>query len=143
MMFMPIESACAVALHDDKSLFTEAFDRNIVIVTPMTLLAALKIIFTVWQYERQNQNSKMIAEEAGKLYDKFAGFTQDLLELGRKINSLGKTYEDAKNKLSSGKGNLISRAEKIRELGAKTSKSLPPELVSLSEDVIEVGTDKE
>jgi DNA recombination protein RmuC len=143
MMFMPIESACAVALHNDKSLFTEAFDKNIVIVTPMTLLAALKIVFTVWRYERQNQNAMKIADEAGRLYDKFTGFAVDLLELGRKIDSLGKTYEDAKNKLSSGKGNLISRAEKIRELGAKTSKSMPQELVSLSEDVIEVETDKE
>ena len=79
-----------------------------------------------------------IADEAGKLYDKFAGFSLDLLELGRKIDSLSKTYEDAKSKLSSGKGNLISRAEKIRELGAKTSKCIPPELISLSEDVIDV-----
>ncbi len=142
MMFMPIEHACAVALQYDKSLFSEAFEKNIIIVTPMTLLAALKIVFTVWRYERQNQNALRIAEEAGRLYDKLTGFAADLVEIGRKIDSLHKTYDEARGKLSEGKGNLISRAEKLRELGAKTSKALPPELVSMSEDVIDVDPDK-
>jgi len=142
MMFMPIEHACAVAMQYDKTLFSEAFEKNIIIVTPMTLLAALKIVFTVWRYERQNQNALRIAEEAGRLYDKLTGFAIDLTEIGRKIDSLHKTYDEAKGKLSEGKGNLISRAEKLKELGAKTSKSLPLELVSLSEDVIDVENEK-
>ncbi|HCE43083.1 MAG TPA: DNA recombination protein RmuC [Lentisphaeria bacterium] len=142
MMFMPIEHACAAALQYDKSLFSDAFEKNIIIVTPMTLLAALKIIFTVWRYERQNQNALKIADEAGRLYDKFTGFAVDLTEIGRKIDSLHKTYDEAKGKLSEGKGNLISRAERLKELGAKTSKSLPSELVSLSEDVIDVEQGK-
>ncbi len=141
MMFMPIEHSCSAALQYDKSLFTEAFEKNIIIVTPMTLLATLKIVFTVWRYERQNQNALKIAEEAGRLYDKLKGFADDLTEIGRKIDSLHKTYDEARGKLSEGKGNIISRAERLKELGAKTNKALPTELVSLSEDVIDVESD--
>ena len=131
LLFVPIEAAFSLALEHDTELFLSTFDKNIVLVTPSTLLAMLRTIQTIWRHEQQNQNAEEIARRAGALYDKFVGFVDDLQDIGNKITSLQTSYDKAHNKLASGKGNLVTRAENMRELGAKTSKNLPTSLVEI------------
>ncbi len=125
LMFMPIEPAFALAVQSENSLFSDAFELNIVIVSPSTLLATLRTIASIWRQENQNKNALEIAKQSGALLDKFVGFVEDLESIGRKIDDSKDCYTDAMKKLKDGSGNLIRRAEKIKELGAKTSKSLP------------------
>ncbi|GBL54547.1 DNA recombination protein RmuC [Pseudomonas citronellolis] len=125
LLFMPVEAAFSVALQAEPNLFQEAFERNIVIVSPTTLLATLRVIDSLWRQERQTQNAREIAERAGALYDKFVLFVQDLDEMGSRLQQLDKAYAAARNKLCEGRGNLISRAEQVKLLGARASKSLP------------------
>ena len=122
LMFIPIEQAFINAINNDDSIYNIAFKRNIVIVTPSTLLAVLKTISNIWRNEDQNQNSKEIAKQSGAMYDKLASLVEDLIKVGAAMDQTKDRYSSAMNKLHSGKGNLIGRAEKIRELGAKTSK---------------------
>ncbi|MEE8410646.1 MAG: DNA recombination protein RmuC, partial [Myxococcota bacterium] len=117
------------ARHDD-SLYDDALARNIVIVTPTTLLATLRTVENIWRYEHQSQNAQLIAKKAGDLYDKLVGFVSDLEELGKRLTTTQKSYDAAVNKLSAGRGNLIRRAEEMKSLGASTSKSLPESLVA-------------
>ncbi|MNZ27492.1 DNA recombination protein RmuC [compost metagenome] len=125
LLFMPIEAAFSAALQAEPNLFQEAFERNIVIVSPTTLLATLRVIDSLWRQERQSQNAREIAERAGSLYDKFVLFVQDLDEIGSRLQQLDKAYASARNKLCDGRGNLVSRVEQLRLLGARASKSLP------------------
>lgn len=125
LLFMPVEAAFSAALQAEPNLFQEAFERNIVIVSPTTLLATLRVIDSLWRQERQTQNAREIAERAGALYDKFVLFVQDLDEVGTRLQQLDKAYAAARNKLCEGRGNLISRAEQVKLLGARASKSLP------------------
>lgn len=139
LLFVPIESAFALALKRDTELYDEAFRQNILIVTPSTLLASLRVIENLWRQDRQNRNALRIAEEAGKLYDKFVGFTEDLERIDQALQQARSAYRSAHNKLTSGRGNLIGRAEKLQQLGARASKTLPagfqpPEPPPLSED---------
>ncbi|WP_033888904.1 DNA recombination protein RmuC, partial [Pseudomonas aeruginosa] len=113
------------ALQAEPNLFQDAFAQNIVIVSPTTLLATLRVIDSLWRQERQNQNAREIAERAGSLYDKFVLFVQDLDEVGSRLQQLDKAYAAARNKLTEGRGNLISRSEQLKLLGARASKSLP------------------
>ncbi|WAC46732.1 DNA recombination protein RmuC [Pseudomonas sp. SL4(2022)] len=129
LLFVPIEAAFASALQADPGLFQEAFDQHIVIVSPTTLLATLRVIDSLWRQERQSQNAREIAERAGALYDKFVAFIQDLDEMGARLQQLDKTYAGARNKLCEGRGNIISRVENLKLLGARASKSLPVELL--------------
>lgn len=129
LLFVPIEAAFAAALQAEPNLFQEAFDRNIVIVSPTTLLATLRVIDSLWKQERQSQNAREIAERAGWLYDKFVLFIQDLDEVGNRLQQLDKAYAAARNKLTEGRGNLVSRSEQLRLLGARASKSLPADLL--------------
>ncbi len=129
LLFVPIEAAFAAALQADPGLFQEAYDQHIVIVSPTTLLATLRVIDSLWRQERQSQNAREIAERAGALYDKFVAFVQDLDEMGSRLQQLDKAYAAARNKLVEGRGNLVSRAENIKLLGARASKSLPGELL--------------
>ncbi|WP_434631194.1 DNA recombination protein RmuC [Pseudomonas sp. Z1-14] len=129
LLFVPIEAAFSAALQAEPTLFQEAFDRNIVIVSPTTLLATLRVIDSLWKQERQSQNAREIAERAGWLYDKFVLFIQDLDEIGNRLQQLDKAYSAARNKLTEGRGNLISRSEQLKLLGARASKSLPTELL--------------
>ncbi|MGN8344097.1 DNA recombination protein RmuC [Pseudomonas sp. SMV71] len=129
LLFVPIEAAFSAALQAEPNLFQEAFDRNIVIVSPTTLLATLRVIDSLWKQERQSQNAREIAERAGWLYDKFVLFIQDLDEIGSRLQQLDKAYSAARNKLTEGRGNLISRSEQLKLLGARASKSLPAELL--------------
>ncbi|MDH4553959.1 DNA recombination protein RmuC [Pseudomonas sp. BN417] len=129
LLFVPIEAAFAAALQADPSLFQEAFEQHIVIVSPTTLLATLRVIDSLWRQERQSQNAREIAERAGALYDKFVAFVQDLDEMGSRLQQLDKAYANARNKLVEGRGNLISRVENLKLLGARASKSLPNDLL--------------
>ncbi len=125
LMFMPIEPAFALAVQHDSNLFNDAFEMNIVIVSPSTLLATLRTIASIWRQENQNRNALEIARQAGALYDKFVNFYNDLIEVGRKLDSAKDTYEEAMKKIHDGRGNLIAGVEKMKQLGAKASKSLP------------------
>ena len=125
LLFVPIEAAFAAALQADPELFQEAYGRHIVIVSPTTLLATLRVIDSLWRQERQSQNAREIAERAGALYDKFAAFIQDLDEIGSRLQQLDKAYLGARNKLTDGRGNLVGRAEQLKLLGARASKRLP------------------
>ncbi|WP_439152477.1 DNA recombination protein RmuC [Winogradskyella sp.] len=137
LMFIPIEPAFAVAINEDNSLYNKAFEQNIVIVTPSTLLATLRTIDTMWNNEKQQQNAIEIARQAGALYDKFEGLVTDLTGVGKKIDAAKNDYSSAMNKLVEGKGNLISRVEKIKKMGAKAKKSLPESIIKrASEDDI-------
>ncbi|WP_415755887.1 DNA recombination protein RmuC [Pseudomonas leptonychotis] len=129
LLFVPIEAAFAAALQADPGLFQEAFDQHIVIVSPTTLLATLRVIDSLWRQERQSQNAREIAERAGALYDKFVAFIQDLDEMGARLQQLDKAYAGARNKLYEGRGNIISRVENLKLLGARASKSLPADLL--------------
>jgi DNA recombination protein RmuC len=135
LLFVPIEPAFSLALAEDESLYVDAFERNIVIVTPSTLLATLSTVASLWKQEYQNRHVHTIAQQAGALYDKFYGLYNDLVKLGKRLRLSQQSYDDTLNKLSSGKGNLINRVEKLRELGAQSSKTLPKELIDkASED---------
>lgn len=125
LMFIPIEPAFAVALNEDNGLYNKAFEKNIVIVTPSTLLATLRTVDTMWSNEKQQRNALEIAKQAGALYDKFANLINDLTGVGKKIDAAKSDYSAAMNKLVEGKGNLIGRIEKLKKMGAKTKKSLP------------------
>ena len=129
LLFVPIESSFSLAVQGDAELFNYAWDRKIVIVSPSTLLATLRTIASIWKQERQTRNAIEIAEEGGKLYDKFVAFVDDLIKVGNGIKKTQGDYEDAMKKLHEGSGNLVRRAEKMKELGAKTSKQLPQGLI--------------
>lgn len=125
LLFLPIEASLGVALSTDQDLFTYAWERQIVLVTPSTLLATLRTIAAIWKQERQNRNALEIAQEGGKLYDKLVGFLEDMERIKKGLDTSSEAYDKAFNKLRSGRGNLIGRAEKIRELGANASKQIP------------------
>lgn len=129
LLFVPIEAAFSSALQADQTLVQDAFAQQVVIVSPTTLLATLRVIDSLWRQERQNQNAREIAERAGRLYDKFVAFVDDLEEIGSRLQQADKAYEAARNKLVSGRGNLVGRAENLRRLGARSSKSLSPALL--------------
>ncbi|MEZ4777108.1 MAG: DNA recombination protein RmuC [Bacteroidia bacterium] len=124
LMFMPVEPAFAQAIQNRQDLFSYAWEKKIVLVSPTTLLATLKTVASIWKLEHQNKNAQEIARQGGALYDKFVGFVEEMQKLGKSIDRTSQTYSEAMNKLVSGHGNLATRAEKLRELGAKTAKKL-------------------
>jgi len=128
LMFIPIEPAFGIAMQNDPDLYNEAFDKNIIIVSPTTLLATLATIENVWKQEYQNRNAMEIARRGGFLYDKFVGFIEDLKKVGERISQTRKEYDSAMNKLTEGSGNLVGQAEKLRELGANASKKIPADI---------------
>ena len=137
LMFLPIEPAFSLALQNDSGLFQEAYDKNIVIVSPTTLLATLRTIASIWRQENQNKNAIEIARQSGALYDKFVGFVEDLQTIGSRIEQTQNAYSDAMKKLSTGRGNLLNSVEKIKKLGAKTSKTLPQSMIDDDENLLE------
>lgn len=130
LLFIPIEIAFALALKEDSNLYSSAFEKNIIIVTPTTLLATLRTIDSMWTNQKQQENAMEIARQAGALYDKFEGFVTDLTRLGKRIDDSKTDYDSAMNKLIEGKGNLIGSVEKLRKMGAKAKKELPEALVA-------------
>ncbi len=132
-MFLPIEGALSLAMQEDPRLYERALERQIILVSPTTLLVALRAVESSWKRERQNRNAREIAKRAGALYDKFALFATELEKLGRQIETVQGTYGTLWNRLSQGKGNILRQIEGLRELGAETSKQLPPKLLEENE----------
>ena len=130
LLFVPIEPAFAVAINHDNSLYNKAFEQNIVIVTPSTLLATLRTIDSMWNNEKQQRNAIEIARQAGALYDKFEGFVSDLNRVGKKMEEAKTEYHGAMNKLTEGQGNIVTRIEKLKKMGAKAKKSIPEKLLN-------------
>jgi DNA recombination protein RmuC len=133
-MFMPIEGALAVALEHDSSIYDNAFKNKILLVGPTTLLVAMRAVENVWKFERQNQNAQEIARRAGAMYDKFVGFSEDLMKISKQIDGIQGSFSAARNKLSDGKGNLVRQVEQLKELGAQTNKKIPKELRGEKDD---------
>ena len=133
LLFIPIESAFALALNEDTSLYNRAFEKNIVIVTPSTLLATLRTIDSMWANQKQQENALEIARQAGALYDKFEGFVADLVKIGKKMDEAKVEYQGAMNKLVDGKGNLVNSVEKLKKMGAKAKKALPENILNRAE----------
>ncbi len=134
LMFVPIEPAFAVAVNEDATLYSKAFSKNIVIVTPATLLATLRTIDTIWSHEKRQRNAMEIARQAGALYDKFEGFVTDLTKVGRKMDEAKNEYKGAMNKLVEGRGNLVTSIERLKKMGAKAKKSLPEAILSRAQE---------
>ena len=134
LMFVPLEPAFIVAVRRDPTLFDDAFAKRIVIVCPSTLLATMRTVRNIWRQEDQKRNVLEIANQSGALYDKFVGFVDDLKDIGIKLRQTQDSYDAAHNKLTSGKGNLISRAERVLRLGAKASKRLPLNLIETASE---------
>jgi len=130
LMFIPIEPAFSLAIQYGENLYVDAYDKNIIIVSPSTLLATLRTIANIWKQEHQNKNVLEIAKQSGALYDKFVAFTDDLVSVGNRLDQAKSSYVDAMKKLTDGSGNLVRRAEKIKQLGAKTSKQLPQSILN-------------
>lgn len=130
LLFIPMEPAFAMALNEDNSLYNKAFEKNIVIVTPSTLLATLRTIDSMWANQKQQENAYEIARQAGALYDKFEGFVSDLVKIGKKMDEAKSEYGNAMNKLVEGKGNLITSVEKLKKMGAKAKKALPENILN-------------
>ncbi|MGO4708381.1 DNA recombination protein RmuC [Chryseobacterium sp. 2TAF14] len=144
LLFVPIEPAFAIALNDDNQLYNKAFEKNIVIVTPSTLLATLRTIDSMWTNQKQQNNAIEIARQAGALYDKFEGFVGNLVKVGRKMEEAKSEYEGAMNKLIDGRGNLVTSAQKLKIMGAKAAKSLPDNLVvraKANEEISELNSE--
>ena len=118
-----------LALNEDKNLYLNALEKNIVLVSASTLLATLSTVASIWKQEDQKRNALEIAKEGGLLYDKFEGFVQDLIKVGKSIKSSKDSYEDAMGKLTEGRGNIIKKIENLKDLGAKTKKSLPQNII--------------
>ena len=134
MLFLPVEPAYMVAIKEDPEIWNYAYDRRILLISPTNLLAALKMIASLWRQEYQNKNALEIARQSGDLLDKFYALLSDLNDLGNRLKLTQKSYDDTINKLSEGKGNLIRRAQRIEELGAKTKKNLPDNFDSRAGD---------
>ncbi len=129
ILFMPVESAFSFAMQFDKDLYSYAWERKIVLVSPTTLLATLRTVASIWKHERQVKNALQIAEEGGKMYDKLVSFVSDLISIGKKMDGAKEDYVEAMKKLTDGTGNLVSRAQKMKDLGAKAAKSLPGPII--------------
>lgn len=134
LLFIPIEPAFASALNEDTTLYNRAFEKNVVIVTPSTLLATLRTIDSMWANQKQQENAYEIARQAGALYDKFEGFVTDLVKIGKKMDEAKTEYGNAMNKLVDGKGNLITSVEKLKKMGAKARKALPENILKRASD---------
>lgn len=133
LMFMPIEAAFIAAVAHDEQLLTEAFGQKIIVVTPTTLLATLRTIENIWRYEHQSRNALEIARRAGTLYDKFRGFVEDMDKIGKQLETCQQTYNGAMNKLTQGRGNLISQAQQLTDLGVQVKKELPRTITEQAE----------
>jgi DNA recombination protein RmuC len=124
-MFIPIEGAFATVMEEDMSIYQYAIKKNVIMIGPSSLLASLKTVSFIWQQENQTKNAMEIANESGKMLDKFISFYEDFEKIGKQMQTAQKTYDDAANKLKTGRGNLVEKANKIKEMGARPSKQLP------------------
>jgi len=134
ILFMPVEPAYLIAMQAEPDLWSYAYERRVLLISPTNLIAVLRMISNLWRVEYQNKNAVEIARQSADLLDKFVGFLEDLEDVGRKLEQTRQSYDASINKLSTGKGNLIRRAEKIKELGAKPSKEIPKNLLDRAEE---------
>jgi DNA recombination protein RmuC len=134
MMFVPVEPAFMLAMQSDSELWSYAYTRRVLLISPTNLIAALKMIYDLWQREYQNRHAIEIAERGGQLYDKFVGFIESLTSVGDNLSRSQKSYEQAMGQLTDGRGNLVSQAQKLKDLGAKAKKSLPTSLLDSLDD---------
>ena len=134
IMFVPIESAFLVAMQHDSGLWNYAYNKQVIILSPTNLIAYLKLISEIWDRTYQNENAEKIAKQAADLYDKFVGFTDDLIKIGKKMNETKSDYDNAMKKLSEGTGNLVRRVENIKKMGIKPSKNISPNLIERSKE---------
>ena len=137
LMFIPIESSFSVALQADQELFNYAWERKIVIVSPTTLLATMRTVASMWKMDKQSQHAFQIAEESGKLYDKFKLFMDDMVKVGNQLSSTRTTYEEAMKKLVTGRGNLVNQAEKLREMGARNTRRIDEKITQRALDALD------
>ena len=142
ILFVPIEGALSEALREDPALTEHALERNITIATPTTLMMALKTIANVWAVDRRNQNAELIANRAGKLYDKVYGFVQNMERVGERLEQAQDSYTQAFSQLSKGKGNVISQVESLKNLGAKTSKKINAEFDESDDNTVKLQSIK-
>ncbi|HIF5633528.1 TPA: DNA recombination protein RmuC [Vibrio parahaemolyticus] len=133
LMFIPVEPAFQVAIQADPSLIKDAMEQNIILVSPTTLLVALRTIDNLWRNERQNENAKLIAQRATKLYDKLRLFIDDMEGLGGALDRANQTYQGAMNKLATGRGNVIRQAESFRQLGVEIKRPISSDLTQLAQ----------
>jgi DNA recombination protein RmuC len=138
MMFMPIEPAFMLAVQSDASLWNRAYEKRVILMSPTNLVAALKMINELWKHDAQNKNTLAISEAAANLYDKFVGFYEDLNKVSKQMEAVKQSFDQAKGKLSTGRGNLIGRVEKLRELGVKTKKKMDLDQISFHEEDEEI-----
>jgi DNA recombination protein RmuC len=145
VMFIPIEPAFMLAIARDPGLWREAWDRNVILVSPSTLLFVLRTVANLWRQEQQTRNVQDIVRRGGELYDKLAGFVKDLTDVGKNLDAARDSYEEAYKKLASGKGNAIRQAELLKSLGVKPSKAIPLSLVEQSHetDPLELAASEE
>jgi len=127
LMFVPIESAFLEAINAQPNLLEEAYKKNVLMVSASNLLATLRTVMVLWQNENQNKNAQIIADKAGKMYDKFVGFVDSLNDIKLRLDQADSAWYAAENKLKTGRGNLINQADKLKQLGARNSKNLPSE----------------
>jgi DNA recombination protein RmuC len=133
MMFLPVEPAYMLAIQADPELWQYAYDKRILLISPTNLIAALKLVVSLWRQEYQNKNALEIARRSGELYDKFVGLMEDLTDVGHKLKQTQKSYEASMNKLSLGRGSLVKRAQDLKELGVKTKKEMPQNVLDKTE----------
>jgi DNA recombination protein RmuC len=143
LMFIPVESASMLAMQAEHGLFLDALRKNVLIVSPSSLIGVLRTIAHIWRQEYQNRNAKELARQCGALYDKFVGFVEDLEDIGRKLEATRLSYEGARSKLATGRGNLIRQAERIKSLGVKPTKALPDQLLEQAVDNAETDLDQQ
>jgi len=136
MMFIPVEPAFHLAVQQDDGLYAYALEKNIILVTTSTLLAVMRTVAYIWRQDKQTKHVLEIARVGGTLYDKFEGFTQDLIKVGKSIEASKSSYQDAMGKLTEGKGNLVSQTERLKELGAKAKKSINQKLLDRADEGI-------
>lgn len=138
LIFVPIESAFLTAFDADPAMFRDAYEKNIIVVSPTTLLATLRTVQTIWRYERQNTNAEQIAKQAGALHDQFARVLEALEDVGRHLDRSREAYDLTINRFSRGKGNLVKRVHDLAKLGAKTKRNLPENLLAAADDEMEL-----
>jgi DNA recombination protein RmuC len=134
LMFVPVEAAFLAAAEQDTGLFSEAFEQNIMVVSPSTLLVTLRTIENIWRHEYQNRHAIEIAKKAGSLYNKFVGFVDALQEVGRQLDKAKRAYQTASDRLVNGRGNLIRRTQELKALGVKAGKEVPQQLLEKAKD---------
>ncbi|SDP13231.1 DNA recombination protein RmuC [Desulforhopalus singaporensis] len=142
LMFLPIEAAFSTVVRDDDTLVTDALNKNIIIVTPTTLLATLRTVGNIWHFEHQSRNSQEIARRAGLMYDKFRGFMEDMEKIGKQLAMVHSSHEAAFDKLTRGRGNLVSQASQLKSLGVQTKKDLPRSITEVAEINGDDGDDR-